>query len=203
MHIQFRLGTSVRRDQLCGGVRVSVAQTSVCGGWRCASVRGRGRELSSVRVAMGARVEMGARKCLAAIVPGLAAVICGLDIGGEKPQTEVCATWGCAPLLGLLLIFAAPASATTYFVAAAGSDSNSGTSSGTPWQTVAKVNGATFSPGDSILFNRGDVWYGTALTVPSSRLERIAHHVWRVRQRRESDPQGRHELQHQRVHARS
>ena len=116
----------------------------------------------------GARVAMGARKCLAAFAPGLAAVICGLDIGGEKPQTEVCATWGCAPLLGLLLIFAAPASATTYFVAAAGSDSNSGTSSGTPWQTVAKVNGATFSPGDSILFNRGDVWYGTALTVPSS-----------------------------------
>jgi hypothetical protein len=67
-----------------------------------------------------------------------------------------------------LFVAALPARATTYYVAAAGSDSNSGTSTSTPWQTVAKVNGATFSPGDSILFNRGDVWYGTALTVPSS-----------------------------------
>jgi hypothetical protein len=68
----------------------------------------------------------------------------------------------------LLLLLALPARATTYYVAAAGSDANSGTSSGSPWQTIAKVNGATFSPGDSILFNRGDAWYGTALTVPSS-----------------------------------
>ena len=67
-----------------------------------------------------------------------------------------------------LFVAALPARATTYYVAAAGSDSNSGTSTSTPWQTVAKVNGATFSPGDSILFNRGDVWYGTALAVPSS-----------------------------------
>ena len=73
-----------------------------------------------------------------------------------------------AILIFACLFFAASARATTYFVAAAGSDSNSGTSTGTPWQTIAKVNGSTFSPGDSILFNRGDVWYGTALTVPSS-----------------------------------
>ena len=58
--------------------------------------------------------------------------------------------------------------ATTYFVAAAGSDSNSGTSSGSPWQTIAKVNASTFLPGDSILFNRGDAWYGTSLVAPSS-----------------------------------
>jgi hypothetical protein len=45
------------------------------------------------------------------------------------------------------------ASATTYYVSAStGSDSNSGTSSGTPWQTVAQVNGQVFQPGDSILF---------------------------------------------------
>lgn len=51
------------------------------------------------------------------------------------------------------------ASATTYYVSAStGSDSNSGTSSGTPWQTVAQVNGQVFQPGDSILFRRGDVW---------------------------------------------
>jgi hypothetical protein len=70
-------------------------------------------------------------------------------------------------ILACLFVAGTPARATTYYVAAAGSDSNSGTSSGTPWQTIAKVNGATFSPGDSILFNRGDAWYGTSLTVPS------------------------------------
>jgi len=54
------------------------------------------------------------------------------------------------------------------FVAAAGSDTNAGTSSGAAWQTISKVNGFTFSAGDSILFNRGDIWYGTALVAPSS-----------------------------------
>lgn len=27
-----------------------------------------------------------------------------------------------------------------------------------PWKTIAKVNSTTFAPGDSILFNRGEVW---------------------------------------------
>jgi hypothetical protein len=73
-----------------------------------------------------------------------------------------------AEALLLLMLAALPAQATTYYVAAAGSDTNNGTSSSTPWQTIAKVNAATFSPGDSVLFNRGDAWYGTALTVPSA-----------------------------------
>ncbi len=71
-------------------------------------------------------------------------------------------------ILVCMFVSAKSARATTYYVAAAGSDSNSGTSSGTPWQTIAKVNGSTFSPGDSILFHRGDVWYGTSLVAPSS-----------------------------------
>jgi parallel beta-helix repeat protein len=62
----------------------------------------------------------------------------------------------------LVLIFLAwsgVASATTYYVSSsAGSDSNNGTSASTPWQTIAHVNGQTFSPGDSVLFKRGDVW---------------------------------------------
>ncbi len=66
------------------------------------------------------------------------------------------------------LLIATPARATTYYVAAAGSDSNSGTSTGTAWQTISKVNGFTFLAGDSVLFNRGDVWNGAALVVPSS-----------------------------------
>jgi len=100
--------------------------------------------------------------------------ISGPGGGGEDPQTEVCATEGraarkCFLFVAFALLFGvAPVRATTYFVAAGGSDSNNGTNGATPWQTVAKVNGAAFSPGDSILFNRGDAWYGTSLVVPSS-----------------------------------
>jgi len=87
-------------------------------------------------------------------------------------QAKACPTGGAGGIFGgfvlaVMLLFGLPASATTYYVAASGSDSNNGTSAGTAWQTIAKVNGSTFSPGDSILFNRGDVWYGTSLTVPS------------------------------------
>ena len=90
-------------------------------------------------------------------------------MSGERPQTEVCATKTCAPWAIIFLFAAAlPARATTYYIAAAGSDTNSGTSTSAPWQTIAKVNGATFLPGDSILFNRGDAWYGTSLVAPSS-----------------------------------
>ncbi len=101
--------------------------------------------------------------------------LCGFDFrivrgaGKKRTQAKACATKTCAKALTVMFLFVAlPARATTYYVAAAGSDSNSGTSSGAPWQTIAKVNGATFSPGDSILFNRGDAWYGTSLAVPSA-----------------------------------
>lgn len=89
----------------------------------------------------------------------------------KKPQAEACATGFvrqlCLAFAGLLLL-AMPARATTSYIAAAGNDSNSGTSSAAPWQTIAKVNAATFSPGDSILFHRGDAWYGSSLVFPSS-----------------------------------
>src|SRR5271157_3850465 len=68
----------------------------------------------------------------------------------------------------LMLILSVGAKATTYYVSSsAGSDSNTGTSSSTAWQTIAHVNGQTFSPGDSILFKRGDVWNESLATVSS------------------------------------
>jgi hypothetical protein len=73
-------------------------------------------------------------------------------------------------LLFILLIsaFCSGASATTYYVSSSGgNDANNGTSGSTAWQTVAHVNGHTFSPGDSILFRRGDVW-NESLAPPSS-----------------------------------
>jgi parallel beta-helix repeat protein len=40
----------------------------------------------------------------------------------------------------------------------AGNDSNSGTSESTAWKTVARVNQASFAPGDRVLFKRGEIW---------------------------------------------
>lgn len=67
-------------------------------------------------------------------------------------------------------LYRAEAAGTTYYVSncgTIGNDSNNGTSTSTPWLTVAKVNASVFNPGDSILFNSGCTWRGS-LTVPSS-----------------------------------
>ena len=57
--------------------------------------------------------------------------------------------------------------AVTYYVSNAGNDSNNGTTSTTSWQTLSKVNSKTFAPGDQILFQKGDVFYGN-LTIKGS-----------------------------------
>jgi hypothetical protein len=41
-----------------------------------------------------------------------------------------------------------------------GSDNNSGTSQATAWKTLQKINGTTFSPGDTILLRSGSTWTG-------------------------------------------
>ena len=65
----------------------------------------------------------------------------------------------------LLLLFAFNANAqTTYYVSKAGSDANNGTSTSTPWQTIAKVNSHTFSSGDIVLFKKGDTFVGNITT---------------------------------------
>jgi hypothetical protein len=67
-----------------------------------------------------------------------------------------------------MLVCGAAAWGTTYYVSSSlGNDGNSGTASGTPWQTLAHVNAQTFLPGDSILLRRGDVW-NESLVPPSS-----------------------------------
>ncbi|WP_320112666.1 LamG-like jellyroll fold domain-containing protein [Draconibacterium orientale] len=57
--------------------------------------------------------------------------------------------------------------ATVYYVSASGDDANTGTSESQPWKTLVKVSSTSFSPGDQILFKRGDEWSGT-ITVTSS-----------------------------------
>ncbi len=66
----------------------------------------------------------------------------------------------CLLAIGFGLAIASPLSATTYYVSPSGSDSNSGSSPGLPWQTIIKVNSTTFSPGDIILFQAGGTWSG-------------------------------------------
>jgi parallel beta-helix repeat protein len=57
----------------------------------------------------------------------------------------------------------------TYFVdATGGNDSNTGLSQALPWQTITKVNAATFLPDDQMLFKCGEAWLTTRLTIPSS-----------------------------------
>ena len=64
-----------------------------------------------------------------------------------------------ALLILFLTALSGAASATTYYVSSsAGSDLNNGTSTATPWKTIAKVNAQLLQPGDSVLLRRGDVW---------------------------------------------
>jgi hypothetical protein len=78
---------------------------------------------------------------------------------------------GCLLIFVFLFIFLAlPLSATTYYVdncVTVGSDSNNGTSTSTPWRTIAHVNAQSFNPGDSVLFECTCTWR-EELTVPSS-----------------------------------
>lgn len=65
--------------------------------------------------------------------------------------------------LAIILLFPLFANATNYYVSNTGSDGAAGTSTGTAWQNISKVNSsfASFAAGDSILFKRGETWYGT------------------------------------------
>lgn len=57
---------------------------------------------------------------------------------------------------------------TTYYVANSGSDLNNGTTENSPWKTISKVNKSQFTPGDKILFKKGDVWSGNTIDVQQS-----------------------------------
>jgi len=63
---------------------------------------------------------------------------------------------------------AAPSNGTTYYVSPNGSDSNSGTSTSSPWQTVSKVDNFCPKAGDTVLFQGGQTFSGTDLEPPCS-----------------------------------
>ncbi len=57
----------------------------------------------------------------------------------------------------------------TYYVSSsAGSDGYNGTSEGTPFATISKVNSLNLQPGDRVLFKCGDTWHGEMLTITKS-----------------------------------
>ncbi|MEO9145341.1 MAG: right-handed parallel beta-helix repeat-containing protein, partial [Ginsengibacter sp.] len=65
-------------------------------------------------------------------------------------------------LLLSFILFSFSVNATTYYVSNSGNDYNSGTDPSSPWQTLNKVNSfKSFSPGDNILFNKGNTFYGS------------------------------------------
>ncbi|MFD0959960.1 carbohydrate binding domain-containing protein [Paenibacillus chungangensis] len=60
-----------------------------------------------------------------------------------------------------IVFFAVSTMAANYYVdATAGSDSNNGTSTASPWKTLTKVNSMTFQPGDTIFLKKGEAWTG-------------------------------------------
>jgi hypothetical protein len=73
-----------------------------------------------------------------------------------------------AAMCGVVLATATPAYATSYFVdSVAGNDARDGLSDATSWQSLARVNGFPFNPGDVVNFKRGGTWTGT-LTISRS-----------------------------------
>lgn len=70
-------------------------------------------------------------------------------------------------LFTILFFISFRANAVNYYVSNAGSDGAAGTSTGTAWATIAKVNASSFAAGDSILFARGSSW-NERLNPPSS-----------------------------------
>ena len=58
--------------------------------------------------------------------------------------------------------------ATIYYVSPSGDDSNSGTSTSSPWKTVAKVNASRFQAGESVLFEGGQTFAGCLIFTGSN-----------------------------------
>jgi hypothetical protein len=62
-------------------------------------------------------------------------------------------------LILIILLFAGTAfAADYYFSQSTGNDTTGDGSISTPWQTIAKINSTSFSPGDNIYLKAGDTW---------------------------------------------
>ncbi|MES2849095.1 MAG: right-handed parallel beta-helix repeat-containing protein, partial [Bacteroidota bacterium] len=77
-------------------------------------------------------------------------------------------------LLLSIVSVALAANATNYYVSTTGNDGAAGTSPAAAWKSLSKVSSFTFAANDSILFKRGDVFYG-AITVNRNNLNFSAY----------------------------
>ena len=80
----------------------------------------------------------------------------------------------CIVLIIIIINFLTVSNAfsTTYYVdATGGDDTKDGQSPSTAWKTLKKVRNIAFSPGDSILFERGEIWQGEYLSIYDSGVE--------------------------------
>jgi Right handed beta helix region len=75
-------------------------------------------------------------------------------------RLAVLAVAAAGALLALPPSAAHAAGATTYYVSPTGSDSNNGTSPGTPIQTLGRASGLPLNPGDQVLLERGASFSG-------------------------------------------
>ncbi|MBW2106655.1 MAG: right-handed parallel beta-helix repeat-containing protein, partial [Deltaproteobacteria bacterium] len=62
-------------------------------------------------------------------------------------------------LFAIIVLLAMPLFATDYYVKNGGNDAANGLDDDNAWETIAKVNGESFSGDDIIYFKRGDTWH--------------------------------------------
>jgi hypothetical protein len=101
----------------------------------------------------------------AGVITGIPEVSEGLTLGFEVTDST-----GATAFESFALTIASGNWGTTYCVDnAAGNGNNFGTSASAPWKTLARVNRASFAPGNRVLLKRGEVWR-EELNFPSSGL---------------------------------
>ena len=60
----------------------------------------------------------------------------------------------------IIAVLSTSIKATNYYLSNTGSDSNSGTSVSSTWESIAKLNSTILKPGDNVFFKKGDSWSG-------------------------------------------
>jgi hypothetical protein len=105
------------------------------------------------------------RCCAVRLASGLSHLPCGAGLNRvtySSPQHLKSQFQATRRLVIALSLFITQAFGTTYYVSSStGSDSNSGTSTSSPWKTITKVAGRSYTPGDFILLKKGDTWIGS------------------------------------------
>jgi hypothetical protein len=101
----------------------------------------------------GARAAAGVAAL--AITLGMLGAVAPAAADPLSPQTGARVTTSGTPTAG-------PGGTVYYVDATGGNNSNSGTSTGSAWQTLAKVNSSNFVAGDVIAFKRGQTFSGSA-----------------------------------------